>query len=211
MLKKTRTLLHAPKQDGRHWVSWNCKGLCEDSAKQWSDTAMAMADHELAMPTTRLGFAEINWELIMGEKGVAYDHRSTAAKWYYLATANPIAMILSCNWLYLTSSCCCSTLDPGVFLTPSVAITNFDFWSFPQLSARKHNCDELLMKDHRHSSDELEATIILHGAGSSRRYNLDIAMLYFYFYFNFWVSVFLWTLMSSTSLSVLMMFSQIIC
>ena len=47
------------------------------------------------------------------------------------------------------------------------------------------------MKDHRHSSDELEATIILHGAGSSRRYNLDIAMLYFYFYFNFWVSVFL--------------------
>lgn len=73
LLKKTRTLLDALKQDGRHWVSWNYKGLCEDSAKQWSDTAMDTINGDgqiMSWPTTRLGLAEINWELVMGEKGM---------------------------------------------------------------------------------------------------------------------------------------------
>lgn len=153
LLKKTRTLLDALKQDGRHWVCWNYKGLCEDSAKQWSDTAMDTINGDgqiMSWPTTRLGLAEINWELIMGEKGMLMIMR--CSKMVLLSHRRPHSHDPFLQ-LYLISSCC-STVDPGLFLTPSLAITNFDFWCFPQWSARKQNYDELLMDDHRHGRDE---------------------------------------------------------
>ena len=148
-------------------------------------------------PHGRLGVAEINWELIMGGKGYAYDHICAAAKWYYyLATANSIAMILLCNdcTLPLPAAATAQSI-PACFLYPrSMAITNFDFWWFPQLSARKHNyiwwwwwwttCgwSSIAMAEmnwsHYHCSQ-------VH-AGLSRRWNLAIenASFFFLLYFS---------------------------
>ena len=219
LLKKTRTLLDALKQDGRHLskLKLTYKGLCEDSAKQWSDTgdgyerSMVMDGQIMrwaGQPHGRLGVAEINWELIMGGKGYAYDHICAAAKWYYyLATANSIAMILLCNdcTLPLPAAATAQSI-PACFLIPSLHGYH-QFWLLmvsPIICKKAWLYMMMMMMNYlwmiidRHGRDELKPLSLFTSACRIKQTVKFSHRKCFFFFFT----VFLWTLISSTSLSV---------
>ena len=132
LLKKTRTLLDALKQDGRHLskLKPTYKGLCgEDSAKQWSDTVMDTNDQWWWM--------DRSWdELANHTAGRSRDQLRTdnggkrVCLWSYMCCSKMVLLLShrqlhshdpSLQRLYFTSSCSCnSTVHPGLFLIPSL-------------------------------------------------------------------------------------------
>ena len=216
-------------------------------------------DHEMSWPTTRP--AGRSWDQLRtdnGGKGYAYDHICAAAKWYYLATANSIAMILLCNdcTLPLPAAATAQSI-PACFLIPSLH-SYHQFWLLmvSPIICKKAELYVMMMMNYlwmiidRHGRDELKPLSLFTSACRIKQtvkfshrkcfffffycisLNLDLFHIPQFlkgFFLNhlqgrikqtvwfshshafFFFTLFLWTLISSTYVSVLITFFQIIC